>query len=316
MIYKNSIKVLFSNFNIVWKLALYLLLVFAFGGTLFFFCMNPIVKFISEAGFFRQIVELYTEFLSSLNLASALERLSQIFTNLGLFIKDNISQIWVYIVLASVVLFFLNNLLFNLSHMAVSYSLHFYIGSLTRQGFFESFGDCIGKNLKTQFCNFFVSMPINILYIYLFIVASRLFDITWFLNIFAVIIIVVGFVILMAFKYTLLSAWIPSMVVMNHGVCKSFGVGLKITFRRFGHVFRNAIGIILTIIVLNMFLGMFTFMVGLIISIPISVVLYNAFGMVVTYEGQGMRYYVDIYNVITPKKKEDLDKIKDMKFVV
>jgi len=44
--------------------------------------------------------------------------------------------------------------------------------------------------------------------------------------------------------------------------------------------------------------------------------LYCSFGMIVAFEGQGMRYYVDIYNVITPKKKETSDKLVEMKYIV
>jgi hypothetical protein len=61
---------------------------------------------------------------------------------------------------------------------------------------------------------------------------------------------------------------------------------------------------------------MFTLLVGLLVSIPMSYLLYSSFGMVTAYECQGMRYYVDVYNVITPMKKEMKDKLEDLKFVV
>ena len=57
-------------------------------------------------------------------------------------------------------------------------------------------------------------------------------------------------------------------------------------------------------------------MSGLLISIPASFLLYSTFGMVVTYESQGMRYYVDVYNVITPQKRELTDKLSNMKYIV
>ena len=52
------------------------------------------------------------------------------------------------------------------------------------------------------------------------------------------------------------------------------------------------------------------------VSIPISYMLYNVLGMVCLYEGQGMRYYVDVYNVITPQKRELTDKLNKMKYIV
>ena len=164
--------------------------------------------------------------------------------------------------------------------MAVSQSLHFYIGSLTRQGFWSSYSENFAKNLRSQFAYFFVTLPLNALYLFLFILSLKLFGIHWLLNILAVFIIVLGFVVLLAFKWVMFSTWIPTMVVMNYGVWKSLRYSIKSVFKRFGRVFSNAIG------------------------------------MVLVYDDQGMRYYVDIYNVVTPSKKEITDKLKEMKYII
>lgn len=316
MVYKNSIKLLFSNFNLVWKMALYFVIVFAICAGLLFLSLNPIYRMINEAGFINELVDLYTNFLSSLNLASALESLSNVIDSMFVFFADNISKIWINVVGVGLTVFFFNSFMHCLVNMASCKSLHLYIGSLTRQGFFTSFFENLGKNIRAQFCYYFVTLPFNILFVWLFVISLRLFGISWIMNILAVFIIVLEFILMMSLKTTLFSVWIPTIVVMNYGIFKSLRTSWKMVFRKFGRVFSNAIGIVLTIMVLNLLLGMFTFMVGLIVSIPISFLLYNVFGMVNVYEGQGMRYYVDIYNVITPKKKEDSDKLKDMKYIV
>jgi len=316
MVYKNTIKVFFSNFNIVWKMALYFLLIGIVGFFLLYFSLNPIFRLIEEAGFFDLIVEAYSDFLSTLNLSVALECVAEILEGIFDFFVANFSSIWINVICFIIIVFFLNSILFNLSNMATCMSLHFYIGSLTRHGFFASFSENFGKNLKHQLCSYLVNFPLNMLYLYLFIMSLKLFGISWMMNIVAVFIIIIGLVVLLAFKWTIFSTWSPTMVVMNYGVFKSLKVGIKNAFRRFGRVFSNAVGLVVTIIILNMFFGLFTFMVGLVLSVPISFLLYNAFGMVVVYEGQGMRYYVDIYNVVTPTKKEVSDKIKDMKYVI
>lgn len=316
MVYKNSIKIFFSNFNLVWKMVLYFLISATICTGLFLLFLNPIVKLISGAGFFNQIGEAYADFLSSLNFAELIETVAFILRDGFDFFVKNLPSIWWNVLGAGLVVVFLNTLLLSLSNLAACKSLHFYIGSLTRQGFFTSFSESFGKNLKLQLTNYFVALPLNILYAYLFMLTLGLFGINWIINILAIFIIVIGLVILFAFKWTLFSTWAPTMIVMNYGVFKSLKVGLKMSFRHFGRVFSNAIGMVLTIFIINMSFGLFTFGVGLVVSVPISYLLYNVFGMVVVYEGQGMRYYVDIYNVITPKKKEISDKLKDMRFVV
>ncbi|MBE5735887.1 MAG: hypothetical protein E7356_00815 [Clostridiales bacterium] len=316
MLFKNSIKVLISNFNLVWKMILYFLLgVLACSGLLALF-LNPVIRLIEDAGFFEKLIDLYSSFITSLNLSVALQNLSIILDDAWEFFVSNISQVWWNIVCSGVVVFFLSVFYQSLSHLAVCNSLHLYIGSLTKQGFFASFADVFVKNLRLQISRYLVGLPLSLIYMGLFLASLKMFRHTVYLDLLAVFVIVVGFVVLMAFKMVLFSAWAPTMTVMNYGVFKSLRVALKMNFRRFGRVFSSSIAIVLGIVVLNMFLGLFTFFVGLILSIPVSFIMYNAFGMVCVYEGQGMRYYVDIYNVITPNKKEISDKLNDMKYII
>lgn len=316
MIFKNSIKILFSNFSIVWKMVLYFLLALALSAGLLFLFVNPILKSIESAGFFEEFVELYSDFLTNLNLSGFFEELSVLIDNLFRFMFDNAKELWFWFAGIIFVVFFLNSFLLSLSNMAVCKSLHLYIGSMNKQGFFTSFADGFGKNLRFQFVKYLVSLPINVLYGFLFIVSLRLFGISWYINILAIMLIIVGFVLLFAFKTMIFSVWCPAYVVLNFGIFKSLRTAIKTVFKRFTRFFGAALGVVLTIFVLNVFLGLFTFIVGFIVSVPISYMLYNVLGMVSIYEGQGMRYYVDVYNVITPNKKETADKLKDMKYVV
>ena len=200
--------------------------------------------------------------------------------------------------------------------MAICNSLHLYIGSMNKQGFFTSFSECFGKSLKFNLVKFLLVLPFNLFYGWLFLSFLKLFGISWYLNILAVFAIIIVFVLLFAFKSMLFSVWCPTYVVLNYGIFKSLRTTIKTVFKRFPRYFGAAVGIVITVLVLNVFLGLFTFIVGFIVSIPISFMLYNVYGMVSIYEGQGMRYYVDVYNVITPSKKETADKFKDMKFIV
>ena len=68
MIYKNSIKILFSNFNIVWKSLLYYLFTFLISVTLIILCLNPIYQILNNEGLINRIVELYTDFITTLDL--------------------------------------------------------------------------------------------------------------------------------------------------------------------------------------------------------------------------------------------------------
>ncbi len=295
---------------------LYFLLVFVVSGGLLFLFVNPILKTIESAGFFDGFVDLYSNFILNLDLPRLFQDFALYIDNLFGFILDNMSALWFWFLGIAVVVFFLISYLLSLANMAVCNSLHLYIGSMNKQGFFASFGECFGKSLKFHFIKSLFVLPLNLLYGWLFLLTLKLLGVSWYLNILAVIIIVVGIILLFAFKTMLFSVWCPTYVVLNYGIFKSLRTAIKTVFKRFGRFFGAAVGIVLTIFVLNVFLGLFTFIVGFIVSIPISYMLNNVLGMVSIYEGQGMRYYVDVYNVITPSKKETADKFKDMKFIV
>lgn len=316
MTFKNSIKILFSNFNLVWKMLLFFVVVFAVMAFALYLIVEPIIQMIDAAGFFARFVDLYTDFLSSLNLTGLFDSIAQLVDEIFVFIGENISTLWYSFLGAFVMGLGINCILCNLVNYACCNSLHLYMGSMTKQGFFTSLAEDYSKNLRIQIAYYFVTLPINLIGIVLLILSLQLFNISWAISLIAVFVIIIGFILFMSFKAVLFSAWIPTIVVMNYGIFKSLKVALKMTFKKFGRVFSTAIGIVLTLICVNMFFGLFSFMTGLLISIPISYLLCCVFGMVIVYEGQGMRYYVDIYNVITPHKKEVSDKLKDMLYIV
>ena len=68
MLYKNTIKMIFSNFNIVWKLLTYLLIVFLITAIPTIFLINPIINTISGAEGFKSLVTLIKEFSTDFNL--------------------------------------------------------------------------------------------------------------------------------------------------------------------------------------------------------------------------------------------------------
>ena len=316
MIYKNSLRILFSNFDIVWKTILYYFFNFLLVFGLCYLCINPIYNFFDASGFVSDVVGVYTDFLTNLNLTQFFESINELFFRSVEILTENISKFWLNFLFLFVILFFVQVVISNLTIMSSCNSLHYYMGSMNKHGFYLSYNELFGKNLKTQFVYFLVTLPLKVIYIALFILSLKMFNISFAMSVLAIFIIIIGFVLLISFKFTLFGSWIPTIVVLNYGILKSLKVSVKNSFKNFKRVFPNAIGIAITIILINIILGPFTLMVGLLISIPTSYLIYSIFGMVTVYECQGMRYYVDVYNVITPKKKEIHDNIKSMKFFI
>lgn len=316
MIFKNSIKILFSNFNIVWKTLVYLLLVFLLTGIGAYFSLRPIYELLVSSGLIEAISDIYTSFITSLNLAQLLMSTSDLLATIWSVITSNIASIWLSIVCFVFIVFVFRSIATSLVVMANCECLHYYMGSMNRASYFHEFGSVLGKNIKAQLCYYLVSLPVKIVIIGICYLECMLVGGGLIQAIFTVFFVMLTFVVLTALKYTMFSTWIPTMVVMNYGVFRALGAAIKLSFRKFGRIFACAIGVVLVIYFVNVFFGLFTFFVGLLITIPASYLFYCVFGMVVLYDCQGMRYYVDVYNVISPAKKEKSDKLKQMKYIV
>lgn len=317
MRYKNSIKIVFSNFNIVWKSMVYFLQFFVIMAGLLYLAINPIFSLLQKSGFVASFLDVYAEFLTSLNLSELLVSLKDLGVQLVNIFTTNMSSIWFNFVCIALILSFFMVIGTNLVVYPMSNSLNYYMGSINNYGFYSSFSDTFGKSLKVTLIKYFVSLPIDIINAVILYFSLKLFNSSiWIISFLAPFITILVLILLLSLKHSLFACWIPTMVTMNYNVWKSLGVGIKTSFRYFWKVYGTAVGVVLTIIVLNVFLGVFTLGVGFMISIPISFLLISAFGMVVTFEGVGNRYYVDVYNVVTPQKKEKTDKFEDMKYIV
>lgn len=317
MKYKNSIKIALSNFNIVWKSMFYFLLIAVVLGAVLYLTMMPVYNLLREAGFIADVLEVYAGFLTSLNLTNLLLSVKELGIELVAILTANISTIWFNFVIVALVICFFTAILHNLSILPMCNSLNYYMGSINNYGFFSSFQDTFGKSLKITLIQYLVALPINLLIASVFIFSFRLFNASWWvISFLAPFLIMFILILMLSLKSTLFISWIPTMVTMNYSVWRSLGVALKTSFKRYWKTLSICVGLVLTLIPLNLFLGLFTFGVGLLVSIPTSFLLYCTIGMVTTFEGLGMRYYVDVYNVVTPFKKEKSDKLDDMRFLV
>ena len=316
MLFKNSIKILFSNFKNVWKSLLYFLGVFVFTILFMYLAIKPIYNLLVDTGFIQGVLDVYANFLKSLNLEDLLLSIKELGGEFLDILNENIGIIWINFVAIFLTMFLFNIFMSNLAIMANCNCLNYYMGSMSEQGFYMSFKETFGRNLKITLAHYFVSLPMKFLTIGLFVFSLKLFSVTWLWSMGAVFLIICILVLTLSFNLSIFVAWIPTMTILNFGVWKSFKMSLKMVFKKFGRIFGCAVGLVLTLITVNMFLGLFTFGVGLLVSVPASYMLYSAFGMIIGFEGQGMRYYVDIYNVITPRKKESSDKLAEMKYIV
>jgi len=99
----------------------------------------------------------------------------------------------------------------------------------------------------------------------------------------------------------------------NTSAFKSLFKGNYFVMKQFPRVFSNAVISILTIIVVNVFFGIFTLGTGLLITLP-ATMLFKAIFELCTYFGvKGERYYLSSTTIVNPLKDTD-NNINNMKF--
>ena len=109
---------------------------------------------------------------------------------------EHIAHIWPSLFGVGLVICFFEFYTKNLVSMPLCNSINYYMGSINKRGFYASFIDTLGKNLKFQISYYFVNLPINILIITALIYSLSLFSISWVVSLIAIVLLLVVFILL------------------------------------------------------------------------------------------------------------------------
>lgn len=291
MSYRNSVKLLISNFSLVWKQLLYTIIVGVLCFGIAYATLIPTINLLRAEGVtgeFSSLLEtIYTapeELLSSTQNA---------FSHLVSVLKSNPSTVWAGMLGAFFFGFILFNLLKYVSYYVVTYMVHMKMTSFVEVGYARSLVSNLTASLRYAFARLVYSLPFVILRttivaIYLTF-ASNALSIILGLFICSTVLIM-----LQAIEISLFVAHAPTMIE-NHSeisAFKAFLIGNKITLKNYPRTISNSIVVALSIVVLNIFLGVFTVGAGLFITIPLSVVFKCIFDTASYLGSRGERYYV------------------------
>lgn len=316
MLYKNAFKLVMSNTKLVWKVLLFLLInSIVIIGLLYVFSL-PIIEVLSDHNWFGELQSIYYSFLNNMSIADFVNQISGAIKDFVDIIVANSDTLLVNIIFFIFTLFFVNTFLNGFYGLVIANIMYNYMSNKIKYGFMASFIETFYKNIKYNLLNIVTKLPIDIAIYAIVIMAFELFSLGGAYAFFAPFIIVLAFIVLRALKLTYFTSWAPAIIIFDKTIAKDIDKGLLVTRRKLKRVFSESLYVILTVFALNVFVGFATFGVGLIITIPFSIVLVSCFNMVVFYSSYGMRYYVDETNVIVPKKLEQTDELSSVKYVI
>lgn len=291
MSYRNSLKLLISNFSTVWKQLLYTLIISLICFGLAYATFIPTISVLKAEGVTGEFSAIFeTIYTAPRDLITACR---DAFMHCGTVLKANSSSIWASILGTVFFGYILFNLLKYVSYYNVSYVMQMKMTSFVEVGYTRSLISNFTAAFRYALARFVYSIPFTILKVFTILIylkcATSVLSIVLGLFISSMILIMI-----FAVEISLFVGHAPTMIEKGGEVSafKAFLLGNKQTFKNYARVISNSIVVSLSIIVLNLFLGVFTVGAGLFITIPMSIVFKCIFELASYFGSRGERYYV------------------------
>ncbi len=313
MMFRNSFKLLLSNFSLVWKSAVYKILCVL---AVFLISLNwvgPVVSAFKEANLLGEI----WNFLFNGTFALDADVVKTSFQKIVMiFASDAVGALSVNIVLVIVICFVILPFLLGLSNLAECEVLYGSMSSNSSYSYTACFIRTLKKSIKLELSKLVISVPFDISICSGVVFISTLLCLTNSLPLFAPFLITLFVVIFMALRKTLMAGIEGAIIVKDYPTIKAYVKGYKVVNRRFGRVFSTMIMLLVAALFVNALVTSFTFGVGLIITLPITFVLFSIVKMVIYYSSEGMDFYVEPEIICHSKRFEEQLTVKANKYII
>lgn len=302
MSFKNAFKLLLSKFRYVWTILAYLAVMFIVLLSLGLTFLLPVIRALTAAGVGDMLNAALVTFLNG-------------GTILGLFTAFGEVLVTVKNVFATDAKTFVNSMLFVVLVATVAYRFLMGLYELPLVSVIQGFmSDNARYSYMTKYVALFgtsvkfslVKMLVMTAYDSLMYVVT--FYITRFCSAISLILaptaLTFSLLIFLSFRYALISAWSPAVVVEGKKIFPALWISIKHAFRHMGSLFSLFFIVWLIAFALNVFVGIFTFGVGLLVSAPVTMFFINLVNMTFYYGRAGKSYYVDgvVFNPEIRKK--------------
>ena len=307
MSFKHSLSILTSRFSIVYKLLVFLIVVTFLFSVLTVCAIYPTLSGLrsnmNELDLGNAVRAYVHEALQGNpeNQAMAYEMLSDKFDQAGEIIRNNslhinLSIVWLVLIYLLYVVFF------SWGQYCVSDVINHHMSSNSKFGF--------SSNLIV---NFRKAMRYSLLYTaitigFMAVVAllywlsfATLFKVAPLVGLASAVAI---FVVAMAVRRALLFGWIPAMVADGLGVVDGLKKAMSLLKQRFSYAFGLYLIYYVAWLGLTVAVSVFTFFVGTLFAISVSLALAQACDLVIYYRTVGKRYYIDVLSVVDPSIKQ------------
>ena len=314
MALRNAFRLLGTNFSLVWKNLSYKLIVFAvFGGIMVAFGLH-IVETLKSAGFFNDL----SEFWSNMFAMSTLEfniALVDLLNSGADIVISNLASLSLNLIAICVAFIFLC-VFVNMAQLPMTDVIKGHMSSLTKFGFCGAYLRNFWNSLKQGIVLFLVKLPFWAIIVVSGYYVLNLMTLSSIWAILSPMLFALIAIIVISIQNTVFACFTPCLALHNCGVFKALNMGGKTVSKRFYRTWSNNIVFVVFAFVINFVCARYTYGVSLLVTLPATIVMNTIFNLVVYYESQGMRYYIDSNTIIYSKEFSEQDKAKVAKYVI
>ncbi len=301
MSYKNSVKLLTTNFSIVWKQLLYMLVICLLCFSIAYGVAQPVIKVLSAEGVLSEFAGLFeTIYTAPKDIFTAL-------SNANVHLIEVLTANFGKLALSLLATFFfavvVYQLLKNISMYNIASVMYMQMTSFLEVGYTRNLISSLWQGTRFAFAKMVYQIPFALLklvtlYVYFSLAKSSLSII------FGLFFVILILVLLSSIEITLFSSMAGKMLDKggNASAFKAFFSGSPVIFKQFARIFSNSIIVVLTLLLVNLFLGIFTLGVALLITLPASMVFVAIFQLTAYFGAKGERYYLTETTIASPVK--------------
>ena len=314
MILSDTVRILGRNHYLLWKLIIYILVcVLVVCGLAMAIC-SPFISELSNLGFWSNLLSLFHTLTFNLDIGSIFGAIYQFLIDTGVLIANNITTLLPFLIVFSLILTIGLKFTVGLVELPLCDCVYNTMASNTKFSLGVSFVKNLKASVKLQLSKLCVALPVEIIFIALSFSVLFLyeFNLAW-LNVLVPVIWLLVSVVLASIWHTLFALWTPSKAIFEYGSWKALGKSVKSLRGNVCAMFGRTMLIVLICFILHAVMIAFTWMSGLIVTLPLSLAVFSVYGLVMTFYLNGLRFYLSEKEIITPKKKENWERVSSLK---
>lgn len=311
MLFKNALRVLAENFKNVYKIALYKIIVMLIGASLCTAVLLPslmgILNSMPMEEFLADIKDFFGAFFSvnaeKLQMAqeSLLGEDGTIKTLLRLIASKSTGIILSCV--GCVVIYFIGKFFDAIGIFAVGVSLNDKMSAYADTGFFSALFRKFGKACKFAILYASVSFGFELVSVGVLVLFLKLCPVLT-----GIFLSITSIVLLQALKMAVVGSWLPAMVLGDVSLAVSVQ---KLNKRKyfFGKIFSTFLVACYLVLILNVSAMVFTFGSAMLLTLPVSFMLFICIQFVGYYTVRGKKYFVSFNSIETNPDKGDREHI-------